>query len=82
MLRDAVGAVLRPADLFERQWMLEILLAVQLLGFILGASAFLLRHDHADAAKHLFRQSAQEATRAIAAGEVERPLNLPVIARN
>ena len=31
--------------------------------------------------EHLFRQSAQEATHAIAAGEVERPLGLPELAR-
>ena len=49
MLLNAVGAVLRSADLFEREEMLQIFLAAQLLGFILGGSAFLLRYDHADA---------------------------------
>ncbi len=46
LLLDAVGAVLRPADPSRRRYMFQIFLAAQLLGFILGGSAFLLRYDH------------------------------------
>jgi len=48
MLLDAVGAVLRPADLLGEEKMFQIFLAAQLIGFIIGASAFLLRYDRAD----------------------------------
>ena len=46
MLLHALGAVLRSADPFTREKMFQIFLAAQLLGFILGGSAFLLRYDH------------------------------------
>ena len=46
--------------------MLEILLAVQLLGFILGGGAFLLRYDHVRSCRlprsepHLLPSNAEE----------------------